>query len=458
MFFFISLGSAIIFYLLGGNHHPDFERVGEFIPITFYEVASFSLNQLFLSLIVFFLYKDRKVFGKNDFAWDVITSGAVVFPIGLALYMLYKELGILSIFLVGIPYVCLTVVLKLYNSTGRMNRSLQKTSDIGHQITGNLNVDSVLDIFLKKVSGLVPVDYAYVYEHQENGLSLICSLQPDEEKDPEMYLRPYSGISRNVFETGRPLILHARPQFSRSEEAYIPPNVESVISVPIMRNNAPAGAITLASNEKKAYEKYHLTLVDILSTNLFIAIENARLHEETKKKSELCALTKVYNYRYFEEQLHEEYRRLDAGGMTSLALILLDLDHFKAVNDTYGHQSGNDILSGMASRLVDIIGTNGTVARYGGEEFVILLPDYVKSEAAILAESIRKNIEERPFILHSDLDADREQLEVYITASIGVAAAPQDAEDPLSLVRHADRAMYVGAKKAGRNRVAEYVK
>ncbi|PLT30162.1 sensor domain-containing diguanylate cyclase [Peribacillus deserti] len=457
MFFYISLGSAVTFYMLGGNHNPNFGNLGEFIPITGYEAAAFILNQIFLSSILFFVFKDRKVFGISDFLWDVVTSAAVAFPIGLALYMLYKELGIISILLVGIPYVCLTGVLRLYNSTGNMNRALQKTSDIGHQITGILNVEKVLDIFLQKITDLLPIDYAYVYEYQDEDLALICSSESEDRADT-LSVKPYTGISRSVYKSGRPIILNSQTQANKLETSNVPPAVESILSVPIMRKNKPCGVITLASHQEKAFEKYHLTLVDILCSHLFVAIENARLHEETKKNSEICALTRVYNYRYFEELLQKEYGRIETGNIHNLSLILLDLDHFKSVNDTYGHQSGNDILFQMASRLKDIIGTNGTVARYGGEEFVILLPDYIKSEAYVLAESIRKSIEMKPFKLHSDLNEKRTELEVYITASIGVASAPQDSEDPLSLVRHADRAMYMGAKKAGRNRVAEYVK
>ncbi|MBM7691939.1 diguanylate cyclase (GGDEF)-like protein [Peribacillus deserti] len=459
MFFFISLGSAVTFYLFGGNHQPDFETIGGFLPITAYEAAAFILNQIFLSCILFFVFEDRKIFGISDFIWDAVTSAAVAFPIGLALYMLYEELGIVSILLAGIPYICLTAVLKLYNSTGKMNRALQKTSDIGRQITGILNVDKVLDIFLQKISDLIPIDYAFVYEFQANELVLICSLESEDSKnDSSLTLKPYNGVSSRVYKSGRSLILNSRSQSNKLETSYVPTAVESILSVPIMRKNKPCGVITLASNQEKAFEKYHLTLVDILSSHLFVAIENARLHEETKKNSEICALTKVYNYRYFEELLHKEYDRIALREIQNLSLILLDLDHFKSVNDTYGHQSGNDILYQMARRLQEIIGSNGTVARYGGEEFVILLPEYVKSEAYVLAESIRENIEMKPFDLHSDLNDIRTKLEVYITASIGVASAPQDSEDPLSLVRHADRAMYTGAKKAGRNRVAEYVK
>lgn len=153
-----------------------------------------------------------------------------------------------------------------------------------------------------------------------------------------------------------------------------------------------------------------------------------------------------------------EYNNLEAGNRKNLSLIMLDLDHFKVINDNYGHQSGNEILIQLAERLRALISTKGTVARYGGEEFVILLPDTEREEALHIAEYVRGTIANQPFTLHDSLDESNKQMMVRITASIGVSTAPQDADDTMALIRHADRALYTGAKQAGRNRVAQYVK
>jgi diguanylate cyclase (GGDEF)-like protein len=197
-------------------------------------------------------------------------------------------------------------------------------------------------------------------------------------------------------------------------------------------------------------------IIDILCSHFAVAIENAKHYELTKMQSEHCSLTKLHNYRYFENMLTEEFEKLMRFERRTLSLILLDIDHFKVVNDTYGHQSGNEILFELASRLKKLVGGRGTVARYGGEEFVVLLPDAPKEEAYQMAEQIRQMISNWPFTLKQSLEIDNTQQKVMITASIGVATATEDAEDTLALIRHADRALYVGAKRAGRNRVAEY--
>lgn len=128
------------------------------------------------------------------------------------------------------------------------------------------------------------------------------------------------------------------------------------------------------------------------------------------------------------------------------------------MNDTYGHQAGNEILISLAERLCKFVGERGTVARYGGEEFVILLPSMDKHACFAAAEGIRQSIANRPFIVEQSIGHPGKRQPVSITASIGYATAPEDAEGPLDLIRHADRAMYIGAKQAGRNRVAQYVK
>jgi diguanylate cyclase (GGDEF)-like protein len=137
------------------------------------------------------------------------------------------------------------------------------------------------------------------------------------------------------------------------------------------------------------------------------------------------------------------------------SVILLDIDHFKSVNDSYGHQSGNEVLILLAKRLEAFMGDRGIVARYGGEEFIILLPEADEIECYDIAEQLRFFISDTSFEVNNDL-TDKLRHHIYITASIGIATAPHQGEDPLTLIRNADRAMYTGAKQQGRNKVAAY--
>lgn len=460
MFFFVSFFSGIIFYSLGGSTGANLSLSNlSFWLIAIYPVLYYFFNHLIISIFNIIVYNNKKQHFGKDFVWETVTT-LITFPIGFVLYILYKEVGLLAILFVSIPFASLSIILNLYYMSGKINANLQKATEIGHQLAERLNVDNVLDLFIKRISEMLTVDFAFILDVVDNKeLRLIRRVERGIVKSNEMWpLKKNEGISGNVWVTGKPALYHSKKQWEHIVKGYMPENAESVLSIPMIRNNEVVAILTLGSTQKRAYEKSQLMIVEILCSYFAIAVENARHYEEAKSKSEHCALTKLFNYQYFENLLTNEFKKLQNQELTQLSLIILDIDHFKSVNDTYGHQSGNEILCNLASELTRLTAGIGTVARYGGEEFVILLPNVEKSIALNTAEFIRKSIANHAFILKEHLENDTGNIMVNITASIGVATAPHDAEDPLSLIRHADRALYVGAKRAGRNRVAEYVK
>lgn len=460
MFFIVSLLSGLLFYALGGSHGADFANEPFIIVLgILYGLCNFAINTILLIFIQAVLAKQKGPYFGKDFIWEVVTT-LITFPIGFVLYELYREMGVISLLFVGIPFASLSIILSLYYSSDKVNEFLQKAAEIGHQLAERLKADEVIDLFAQKLIEMLPVDYAYVLDvMDERELKLIHKIEFGKTLVPnEASLKKGQGISGLVWAEKKPMLFSSRKEWKHIHSAFIPKNAESVLSVPIVRNNQVIGVLVLAANRKRAFEKSQLMIVDILCSHFAIAVENARHHEKTKDNSERCALTGLYNYRFFETMLTSEFGKLEKGDRELLSLILLDIDHFKSVNDTYGHQSGNEILCELAVRLKNRIGNIGTVARYGGEEFVILLPDMMKGDALKMAEQIRILIANQPFTLRQSMDEDGKELQVNITASIGVATAPQDADDSLALIRHADRALYVGAKRSGRNRVAEYVK
>ncbi|MCA1056329.1 sensor domain-containing diguanylate cyclase [Rossellomorea aquimaris] len=457
MFFLVSVSSGLVYFLVGGEIGA--EKIGDILPAALsYQVASIMINAyLLLAYQRYFVVSETRFYTK-DFIWDFI-SNMIMFPMSLSLYFLTFQIGPYASLLIGIPFISLSLMLKMYNSSEKINEYLQKAGEIGHQLTESLKVDEVLDIFLEKIIETLPVEHAYILDCKGDELVLLRRVE-SKGKDLDRFpvLKKGKGISGRVWKSGRSVIYDSRSEWATLADGYMPPGVESILCVPIVRSQKVRGILLLASSKKRAYEKFQLMIVEILCSYFGVAIENARHHEKTKKNSERCALTNLYNYRYFEDMLSLEFNELERGGRTSLSLIMLDLDHFKVINDNYGHQSGNEILVELADRLCKLIGSKGTVARYGGEEFVILLPDTERPEAMMLAERVRKAIANRPFVLHDSLQASNRKLMVRITASIGVSSAPEDADDTMTLIRHADRALYTGAKQAGRNRVAKYVK
>lgn len=460
LFFTVSFLSGLAYFAMGGKTGIDLIANPQYFWVAAaYPVIHFTLNQILISVIQAALYGRRISFLEKDLIWETVTS-LITFPIGLILYILYSEVGILALLFVGVPFVSLSIILHLYYSSEKVIDYLQKASEISHQMAERLDVNEVMELFILKLSDMIPVDYAYILDIKDNGeLHSIFRIEHELIKPNDlMPTKKNEGISGLVLDTRKSALFHSKKKWKNIAKEFLPEDAESILCVPIVRSNEVLGVLLLSSTKKRAYEKSQLMIVDILCSHFAIAIENARHYEETKAKSERCALTKLYNYRYIEAKLKEEFSRLQNGSRDLLSLIILDIDHFKKVNDTYGHQSGNEILCELADRLTNLIDTAGIAARYGGEEFIVLMPDTSKEDAIGWAELIRQTIANRPFILKQNIDGRNSSTKVYITASIGVAAAPEDADDSLALIRHADRALYVGAKRAGRNRVAEYVK
>jgi diguanylate cyclase (GGDEF)-like protein len=456
MFFLVSLVSGVIYYSLGGETGPNLLNDPKSLWLAaLYGVVNYFLNQVIISFYLYFIYKSKESYFGKDFIVETITT-VITLPLGFVLYMFYYQVGLLPLLLVGIPFVSLSIIFKLYYSSEKINEHLQKAAEIGHQMAERLEVNAVIDLFIQKLSDMLPVDYAYIFEViNEDGLQLQRRIEGGKVLANEMpIIKENEGICGLVWKKNKGFLYSSRKEWKLLSKGYLPSDAESILAVPIVRSKKVIGVLLLASKRKRAYEKSQFMIVDILCSYFAVAIDNAKHYEVAIAHSERCALTKLYNFRYFEKMLTEEFEKLGQFERSMLSLIILDIDHFKAVNDTYGHQSGNEILCELAGRLDNLVGQRGTVARYGGEEFVVLLPDMNKDDAYQLAEMIRQAIANWPFIIQQSLDSRQQQ--VKITASIGIATAPEDAEDSLALVRHADRALYVGAKRAGRNRVAEY--
>jgi diguanylate cyclase (GGDEF)-like protein len=175
----------------------------------------------------------------------------------------------------------------------------------------------------------------------------------------------------------------------------------------------------------------------------------AKSQKALEELSALDGLTGLYNYREFHRRLAEEVQRSLRYGHP-FSLMILDIDDFKAVNDTYGHLAGDEVLRGFAALIRREVRPVDEVARYGGEEFAILLPETPAPGAFAMAERIRGIIAARPIAIAPERA-------VALTVSIGVATYPQDADTEEKLLGAADRALYA-AKNGGRNRVCQWAR
>lgn len=186
------------------------------------------------------------------------------------------------------------------------------------------------------------------------------------------------------------------------------------------------------------------TLVIVVAEQVSLSLSNMILREALRHQSIIDSLTGLFNRRYLEETLRREIAH-SARKKLAFSLIVMDVDHFKKVNDRFGHDAGDTVLRAMAQQLKAAVREGDVACRYGGEEFVLLLPDCDKHAAAARAEAILGGFRA--------LEVSRgSQIIGSVTASFGVAAYPTDGADSEVLFKAADRAMYV-AKRSGRNRV-----
>jgi diguanylate cyclase (GGDEF)-like protein len=456
MFAWITVVSAGIFYLLGGETGPfqPSESIN-LLPIIGYMITSFVLNHILVYFMKTFLYEQKGPFFDRDLWWDML-SEILVIPVGIMLYLLYSQMGRPAIFYVGLPFISLSIIINLYYSSKQINDSLQKASEIGQQLSEHLKVNDILDVFIERLIAFMPVDFAFIYDADAGEhLKMIRKYESEEGLLTSVPIKRHEAISGRVWSTGKSIRYDKIKAWREISEIFFQGKGESVLSVPMIRNQKIVGIITFASKTKRAYQKHHLIILEILANYLAVAIDNAKNYESTKLKSEQCSLTGLYNYRYFEDLLTRMYEKYEYF-RKPFSIILIDIDHFKSVNDSYGHQSGNEVLCQLAARLEEFVGDKGTVARYGGEEFIILFPESGEDDCYDMAENLRFIISDKGFEIQNDLTDQQKHL-IYITASIGVATAPFQGEDAITLVRNADRAMYTGAKQKGRNKVAAYI-
>ena len=165
-----------------------------------------------------------------------------------------------------------------------------------------------------------------------------------------------------------------------------------------------------------------------------MALENARLYEDARKLADRDPLTGFYNHRFLHERLGEEIVRAQRSG-TALSLLMLDLDDFKLVNDTFGHLFGDRVLAWAAELIRSTLRASDIPARYGGDEFAVILPETGPAAANVVAERILEAFQERPYEAEG-------RSGVPIAASIGVAAFPRDGRNAQELIAAADAALY----------------
>lgn len=220
-------------------------------------------------------------------------------------------------------------------------------------------------------------------------------------------------------------------------------NLPFAAYVPMLKEGELYGIVKVGAKiNGDPFTENDLEFFATLSSQAVIAFENARLYSLAITDS----ITKLYVHRYFQLRLEEEVARSQRYNST-ISLLMCDIDHFKSINDTYGHQQGDLILKEISKILRRNIRTTDIAARYGGEEFAIILPETTQADAKIVAERIRRDVSQHEF---PSIIPNHPPLKCSI--SIGVAGFPLNADDKDQLIQKADSSLY-RAKNMGRNKV-----
>jgi diguanylate cyclase (GGDEF)-like protein len=261
---------------------------------------------------------------------------------------------------------------------------------------------------------------------------------------PPAGIAPGVGVLGRVVTSGeavRGLLGSGAPEL---QPATTEPGVGNIFAVPLRSMGNVVGVLALYDRvDGRPFDEGDVESLSTLSTQASIAMDNVQLHQEAQRLSTTDALTGLWNFRYLSSSLGREIERANRFERP-LAVLMLDIDHFKQVNDQHGHARGDAVLRELAQRVQEQIREVDTFARYGGEEFVVVLPETTVEGATQLAERICVAVRREPFRAEGE-----EPLKV--TVSVGGAAFPTHGSSAATLMRAADRALYV-AKNEGRDR------
>ena len=327
-------------------------------------------------------------------------------------------------------------------------RQLQRTVDelavlneIGKALTSSLDIGEVMHLILAKVSELLkPRNWSLLLRDPQTGeLYFKAAVGAGSEMLMHLRLQRGEGIAGWVAEHNAPLIVddvNADPRFAARFDKTSRFHTKSILCVPLTFKGRVLGVIELVNGEGDgSFNSEDLRILSTVAEFSAIAIENAQNFAKVQELTVLDDHTGLFNSRHLKRTLEQEIVRATRFGHP-VSLIFFDLDHFKQVNDTHGHQAGSRVLAEIGRLLLGTLRSTDVPVRYGGDEFVILMPETSKDQAVAAARRIGNEIARQPFL------SDKRYGPVKLTASMGVAAFPDDAKDPENLIRRADETMY----------------
>jgi len=325
-------------------------------------------------------------------------------------------------------------------------------SDIASALNCIRDVNEVLDRILVDVSRVVPHDTASIALLDEDNIVTYTRFRSNQDDKLGRVLKRLKlkldqvYTYKTMYTSHQPLICND----TRKDPNWVPIRnsewIRSYVGAPIQMADKVIGFINLGAKEPGFFSEKSAEWLQAFANHAALAIENASLFERLEFLAIKDGLTGLNNQRHFEEIANREIQR-SIRYHKPLSLIMMDIDHFKLVNDQYGHQAGDQALQLLAKIFTDTLRKMDIISRYGGEEFTILLPETSLESALQVAERLREAIASTPLALAEG--------EVHLTCSMGVADLQTCPSGLKELINCADQALYI-AKRAGRNQIKSF--
>lgn len=349
----------------------------------------------------------------------------------------------------------LPVIIAKVIQESRLRRELEEASlrgrrlfELSFDMAKEQKVEDLTRLLVEGAADLIGVESSFLYfiaGQREVAAARACGAAVDGSAKVGPLHR--LGLLSEPYLTRRPLVIEepqSHPLWSATPWRH--DQVRHMLAVPLTSQGAVEGVLCLFNKRNgMPFTAGDLDTLSTLAVHAGMAIDNARFVEKMSRQAVTDSLTGLANHMEFQKQLGEEVDRARRY-RNQLSLLMLDLDHFKMINDTYGHQTGDAVLIKIGQLLRECLRSMDQVFRYGGEEFAVILPETPEAGARIIAERIRSAIADAGYSANDDPA-------LTVTVSIGIAAFPDSGTQRETLIGAADQALFY-AKRAGRNRIA----
>jgi diguanylate cyclase (GGDEF)-like protein len=320
----------------------------------------------------------------------------------------------------------------------QQTEELDALKKLSINLTSSLDLPDVLDALVSESIQLIPnARDVHIFLYKNGKLSFGAALDSKGNKNTSWSKPRNNGLTYTVARSGETIIvenMQDHPLFV----SVAPEWSGSIIGIPLKISDAVVGVLNVARSAIGGFSSSELRLLSLLADQAAVAISNANLHQMISRQAYSDTLTGLPNRRALDERLEEEVISARRNNY-SFAVVMMDLDGFKDVNDTYGHSVGDDVLRLVFNQMARGVRNTDFLARYGGDELTLILTQADMSSARIVTEKIIEGMKKLKFIL-----PDKKKLKLGISG--GIAIYPVHARNGSDLLRAADAALYQAKK------------